>query len=58
MEHPEGLNTPDADICQPLSILVTGYGPFGDHKINASWEAVKKLPDLWNDSQYKKEVSK
>ena len=31
------------------SIVVTGYGPFGDHKVNASWEAVKRLKELWNN---------
>lgn len=31
--------------------LVTGFGPFDDHKINASWEAVKELEKLWQDSQ-------
>lgn len=26
-----------------ITVLVTGFGPFGDHTINASWEAVKEL---------------
>ena len=58
MEHPKDTNSSDVDSNQPMCIVITGYGPFGDHKINASWEAVKKLPNLWSESQYKKEVSR
>ena len=40
-----------------LAIVVTGYGPFGDHKVNASWEAVKRLKNLWNEEQGNKKVN-
>ncbi|KAF7395378.1 hypothetical protein HZH68_009428 [Vespula germanica] len=32
-------------------ILVTGFGPFDNHIINASWEAVKELSKLWPQSE-------
>ncbi|KAF3424842.1 hypothetical protein E2986_00961 [Frieseomelitta varia] len=31
--------------------LITGFGPFGSHVINASWEAVKELNKLCINSQ-------
>ncbi|KAL0123723.1 hypothetical protein PUN28_005907 [Cardiocondyla obscurior] len=31
-------------------ILVTGFGPFSTYKVNASWEAVKELQKLWENS--------
>lgn len=31
------------------NIVVTGFGPFGAHKINASWEAVKEFSKISND---------
>lgn len=29
-----------------IKVIVTGFGPFGDHNVNASWEAVKELKKL------------
>lgn len=33
------------------TILVTGFGPFDKHVVNASWEAVKELQKLWINSK-------
>lgn len=32
-------------------ILITGFGPFNNHIVNASWEAVKELSKLWPQSE-------
>ncbi|OQV19071.1 putative Pyroglutamyl-peptidase 1, partial [Hypsibius exemplaris] len=29
-----------------IRVLVTGFGPFGEHSVNASWEAVRHLTVL------------
>lgn len=33
------------------TILVTGFGPFDIHVVNASWEAVKELSKLWTSAE-------
>uniref|UniRef100_A0A0K2UN17 Pyroglutamyl-peptidase 1 n=1 Tax=Lepeophtheirus salmonis TaxID=72036 RepID=A0A0K2UN17_LEPSM len=30
------------------AIVITGFGPFGVHRNNASWSAVQLLPNLWD----------
>ena len=50
------LSTESVNNDKKWKIVVTGYGPFGDHKINASWEAVKKFKDMWIENQLNTEV--
>ncbi|XP_016921282.1 pyroglutamyl-peptidase 1 isoform X1 [Apis cerana] len=38
------------------TILITGFGPFGNHIINASWEAVKELNKLCANSKKMKDI--
>ena len=33
------------------NIILTGYGPFRGHDINASWESVKIVPSLWKNDE-------
>ena len=33
-------------------IILTGFGPFRGHDINASWESVKLVPELWENDKY------
>lgn len=36
-----------ADESSSKTILLTGFGPFGQHEVNASWVAVKEVERLW-----------
>ncbi|CAK9799556.1 Pyroglutamyl-peptidase 1 [Anthophora plagiata] len=39
------------EISEKYTVLVTGFGPFDNHVINASWEAVKELNKLCTNSK-------
>lgn len=39
------------DINEKYTVLVTGFGPFENHIINASWEAAKELNKLCANSK-------
>ena len=41
----------EMSIDPECTILVTGFGPFDQHRVNASWKAVKELEKLWIDSK-------
>lgn len=44
------LHSQRMDVDPRCTILVTGFGPFNAHVVNASWEAVKELQKLWMNS--------
>ena len=35
-----------------MVIVVTGFGLFRDYNVNASWEAVRGLKDVWTDTKH------
>jgi pyroglutamyl-peptidase len=38
-----------------MKVLVTGFGPFRQHTVNPSWEAVKKVPNTLDSHSIKKQ---
>ena len=38
------------------TVLLTGFGPFLNHPVNASWEIVKQIKQLWSDPLINLEV--
>ncbi|XP_034524746.1 pyroglutamyl-peptidase 1 [Ailuropoda melanoleuca] len=41
---------------QPSCVVVTGFGPFRQHLVNSSWEAVKELSKLGLNSDVEVEL--
>ena len=59
MENSNVFNEESTQCTKEKSaIVVTGYGPFGNHTVNASWEAVKRLKQLWEKTHRNDDVSK
>ena len=38
------------------TVLLTGFGPFHDHPVNASWEIVKEIKQLWSNEVVNLEI--
>lgn len=38
------------------TVLLTGFGPFYNHPVNASWEIVKGIKQLWSNQVVKLEI--
>lgn len=45
--RPEQGAAPSPPDVVPVTVLVTGFEPFGGRTVNASWEAVERLGRLW-----------
>jgi pyroglutamyl-peptidase len=35
-----------------MKLVLTGFGPFGQHTTNASWQGVQAVPELWKKSKH------
>lgn len=40
----------------PRNLVLTGYGPFGEHDVNVSWLAVEEARKIWKEEGKEKEV--